>query len=118
MLTPVRAGAGLPLWTGRQLRISSTTILVAMNVGSIIQGVHSMPNTRRMAELTGIPYSDLLDALTKVIGAQNLTFLTLIGKTDNGEPIYFISENISQKVYAEFTPTLNSPKEESTDGSD
>jgi hypothetical protein len=77
-----------------------------------------MPNTRRMAELTGIPYSDLLAALTKVIGKSNLTFLTLIGKTNDGQPVYFISEDVSQKVYSEFTPALNSPKEEPTNGSD
>lgn len=77
-----------------------------------------MPNTRKMAASSGIPYKDLLAALTKVIGEPNLMFLTCIGTTNDGDPVYFIPENISQKIYAEFTPTLNSPKEEPTDGGD
>lgn len=77
-----------------------------------------MPNTRKMAKLSGIPHSDILKTLSKVVGPSNVIFLTSIGKTDDGENVFFVTDEIAQKIYAEFTTTAGNSKEESTHGGD
>lgn len=78
-----------------------------------------MPSTKKLATKLNVTHDAVLMCVSSIIGTGALrSFLPIMGNTNDGEPNFFIPEDIAQKVIEKFTNATDTTTEETTHGSD